>query len=123
MAEDYPLRETEASKQGMSFISASGDPMPNLGERVLVVKSPSGHVSVMRNQVVNCTGPLTAVSRCIDAGKFVGFCSEGSFILDRETGAFDLLERTDDCFELELEIIPYSEAEPELEQLGFHMQP
>ena len=73
--------------------------------------------------MVNCTGPLTAVSRLCDSGNFVGFCSEGSFILDIDYGAFDVIERTDDCFELELEVIPYNEAAAELEELGFPRQP
>ncbi len=73
--------------------------------------------------MVNCTGPLTSVSRLIDAGNFVGFCSEGCFRLNLNTGAFDMLEKKDDCFELELEVIPYSEAAPELEKLGFRGQP
>ena len=34
VASDYPLQETEAIKRGVAFVSASGDPMPNLGERI-----------------------------------------------------------------------------------------
>lgn len=123
VAEDYPLREIEASKVGMSFVSASGDPMPNLGEKIMLVKSPSGVARSMRNQVVNCTGPLTSVARLIDVGNFVGFCSEGCFILDPNTGAFDLMERKGGCFELELELVPFNEAAPELGKLGFPRQP
>ena len=37
--------------------------------------------------------PLTSVSRLIDQGNFVGFCSEGCFLLDPKTGAFDITER------------------------------
>ena len=116
---DYPLEETEASKRGIAYVSASGDPMPNHGERVLVVKKPSGRIVAMRNQVTPCTGPLTSVAKMIDANKFVGFCSLGSFILDLETNEVDWLERVDDCFEIELEVLPYKEAKPLLESSGF----
>ena len=39
-AADYPITETEASKKGVAFVSASGDPMPNMGGRILVVRKP-----------------------------------------------------------------------------------
>ena len=102
----------------MAFTSASGDLMPNLGQKILLVKTPAGHVRVMRNQVVNCTGALTATSRLVDEDNFVGHSPEGSFIFDMKTGEFDLLERKDDCFELGLETIPYSEAASILKDMG-----
>ena len=73
----------------------------------------------MRNQVTPCTGPLTSVAKMIDANNFVGFCSLGSFVLDLETNEVDWLERVDDCFEIELEVLPYTEAKPLLESAGF----
>ena len=74
--------------------------MPNLGEKIMLVKTPSGTIKAMRNDVVDCTGPLTAVSQMVDAGNFVGFCKEGSFCLNLDTLDFDLIDRVDDtvCF-------------------------
>ena len=66
-----------------------------------------------RNQVCPCTGPLTFVARLIDSDNFVGFCSVGSFILNLRTDEVDWLERVDDRFELELEIVPYAGAKEE----------
>ena len=71
----------------------------------------------MRNQVCPCTGPLTSVAKLIDSDHFVGFCSLGSFILNMRTDEVDWLERNDDCFELELEIVPYHEAKPQLDSI------
>ena len=93
--------------------------MPNHGERVLVVKTPSGELKTLRNQVCQCTGPWTSVSKLVDADNFVGFSSAGSFILNMRTGSIDWLERKDDCFEMELEVVPYSEALPMLKSAGF----
>ena len=119
LAQDYPTIETEASKHGVGFILASGDPMPNLGERVLLVKSLGGStIKSMRNNVVQCTGPLTSVAKLIGANNFVGFSSLGSFILDLTTGEVDWLERKDDCFELELEVVPYVEAKQHLDNVS-----
>ena len=92
--------------------------MPDLGQRILLVKTPAGHLRAMRNTVVNCTGALTATSRLVDENNFVGHSPEGSFIYDMETGEFDLLERKDDCFELELESVPYAEAASILKDMG-----
>ena len=71
----------------------------------------------MRNQVCRCTGPLTSVASLIDADNFVGFCSLGSFILNLRTNEVDWLERKDDQFELELEVVPYAEAKHHLESM------
>ena len=92
--------------------------MPNLGEKVLVVRTPSGEIKTLRNQVCQCTGPLTAVSKLVDADNFVGFSSAGSFILNLRAGSIDWLERKDDCFEMELEVVSHSEALPLLKRAG-----
>ena len=39
---------------------------------------------------------------------------DGSFIMNMETGEFEKLKRANDCYELELEIVPYEEAKPHL---------
>ena len=97
--------------------------MSNLGERVLAVKMPSGRRLSMRNQVCPCTGPLTGVAQMVTEDKFVGFSKAGPFILDLKTGNIDWLERNDDTFELELEVVPYDEATPMLAAAGFLGQP
>ena len=86
--------------------------MPNHGQRVLVVKPPSGRLMSLASQVVPCTGSPTAVAKLIDASHFVGFHKNGSFIMDLETGEFDKMTRVNDCFELVLEVLPHTEAEP-----------
>ena len=59
----------------------------------------------------------------MDADNFVGFSTAGSFILNMRTGAIDWMERKDDCFELELEVLPYAEAAPMREKAGFQWRP
>ncbi len=60
----------------------------------------------------------------VDADNFVGFSKKGSFILNLNTGELEMMERVDDTFELELEVVPYAEAKPMLEkQPGFQRQP
>ena len=122
-AADYPIEETEASKKGVAVVSASGDPMPQLGQRTFVVKTPSGALMSFKNQVCHCTGPLTSVAKMVDADNCVGFSTAGSFIMNTRTGAIDWMERKDDGFELELEVLPYTEAAPLLKKAGFQGQP
>ena len=73
----------------------------------------------MRNQVTSCTGPLTSIAQMVDADNFVGFSKKGSFILNLNTGEIEMMERVDDTFEIEVEIVPYAEAKPQLEKAGF----
>ena len=121
-AADYPITETEASKKGVAFISASGDAMPNMGERIIVVKKPCGRLATMRNSVTPCTGALSSVAKTIDNDNLVCFSKAASFILDLKTNDVDWLERVDDCFELEVEVVPYEEAKPMLVAAGFRGQ-
>ena len=97
--------------------------MPQFGQRHLDVKTPSGAPMSSKNQVCHCTGPLTSVAKMVDADHFVGFSTAGSFIMNMRTGAIDWMERKDDGFELELEVLPYTEAAPLLKQAGFQGQP
>ena len=124
VAEDYPLKETEASKKGLHSISASGDPMPNHGERTLVVRTSSGNIKVMRCQVTPCTGPLAGIAQMTDADNLVCLSKKTSFLYDQNNGQVEILDRVDDTFEMELEIVPYAEAKPLLaKQAGFQRQP
>ena len=43
----------------------------------------------------------------------------GHEVMNLATGEFERLERVNDCFELELEVIPYEEAKPHLKTSGF----
>ena len=103
--------------------------MPNHGERRLIVKTPCGALKSMRNQVCPCTGPLTSVAHMADANNIVAFSPMGSFVMDLTTGSIDWLERKDNTFEMELEVVPYAEAvklpgaQALLESPGFQGQP
>ena len=115
MAADYPIEATEASKRGIAYVSASGDPMPNYGGPNLVVKRPCGKLSKMGNNVTDCTGALQAVTKTVDANNMVVFSPYGSFVMDLDDNSIDWMERVDDGYELEYEVLPYADAKPLLE--------
>ena len=94
--------------------------MPIHGDKILLVKTPGGGLKTMRNTVCPCTGALTSVAKMNDSDHMVVFSKRGSFIMHESTGDIDWMTRTkDDSCELELELVPYSEAKPILEKAGF----
>ena len=98
--------------------------MPNHGERTLVVKTSSGNMKVMRCQVTPCIGPLAGTAQMTDADNLACLSKEASFLYDQNSGQVEMLDRVDDTFEMELEIVPYAEAKPMLEKhAGFQGQP
>lgn len=121
VAVDYPTFETEASKRGLGFVSASGDVMPNAGEKAIVVNTTSGKYKIMKNEVCDHTGPLTSVARTVDADSIVIFPKKESLLIDKD-GTVDYLTRTEGCFELSLEIVPFAKAEEQRKASGFPRQ-
>ena len=93
--------------------------MPNHGERTLLVKTASGKMKVLKKQICDCTGPLTSIPKTCDNNHFVGLGKTGGFILDLRDQSIEWIDRNDDAFEMELEIVPYDEAKPLLEKAGF----
>ena len=118
VGEDYPIVETKESKNQV-FQSATGDTMPNHGERTLLVKTASGKLKALKKQICDCTGPLTSIPKTCDNNHFVGLGKTGGFILDLRDQSIEWIDRNDDAYEMELEIIPYDEAKPLLEKAGF----
>ena len=98
--------------------------MPIHGDKILVVKTPGGVKQIMRNTVCPCIGPFTSVAKLCGSDNLVAFSNYGSYIMDLNIGAIGWMTRTkDDCYELELEVVPYSEAKPLLEGQGFQRRP
>ena len=73
----HPLRETEASRSGMSYASATGDPNPNLGEQVLPLLTQEGSLRSMTFQAAPVDRALGSVKRMCASGKVVVFGDEG----------------------------------------------
>ena len=65
----HPLKEANASRSGMCYSSATGQPIPNLGEQ-----------SGMTFQAAFVSKPLSSVSRIYAAGHRVVFEERASYI-------------------------------------------
>ena len=63
--------------RGQIYVSASGDRLPNMGEKKLEVTTSDGQAASATYQVADVTRTLCALSRICDKGNTVTFQAEG----------------------------------------------
>ena len=96
-----------ASEGGLEYQSATGEPIPNLGEKTLNLVLNDGSKRKMTMQVAaGVKKPLGSVSRICAAGHKVVFDDEGSYIEHKSTGKVTWLEQRDGIYVLEAWIAP-----------------
>ena len=76
----HPIMETEASKSGVNYASATGQPIPNLGEQRLPLCTSEGSVRSMIFQAAPVSRALGSVKRMNETGHVVAFDGANSFI-------------------------------------------
>ena len=69
----YKIQETAESKAGLCYASATGDPIPNLGEQVLLLETFENTLRSMRFQAAPVERALGSVKRICQAGHRVVF--------------------------------------------------
>ena len=74
------VKESEGSKRGQTYMSASGDRLPNLGEKAFKFVTETGRVAAATYQVADVTRALCSVSRICDKGSSVTFTAAGGYI-------------------------------------------
>ena len=67
------VRETEASKKGMSYRVANGETIPNRGEKVLRGVTDTGKNIGFTAQITDVTKALCSVGKMTDSGNRVVF--------------------------------------------------
>ena len=75
-----PVVASPGSKRGQHYLSASGDRLPNLGQKSLQVVTEEGTATTTTYQIADVTRPLCAVSKACESGNVVVFTKEGGFI-------------------------------------------
>ena len=86
-ANTFPLVETQATKDGLYYISATGDRVYNEGERRVTVTMPDGHQQSMMYQVAEVNKVLASVSRICEGGRErVVFEKNNNYIENIQTG-------------------------------------
>ena len=91
MCPTYPIAESEGSKRGQEFVSASEDTVPNLGEQRLQVQLDNGEESMFKYQIADVSRALNSITEICDSGHpdyghHVVFGRSGGMIVNLETG-------------------------------------
>ena len=100
------VTETKASKNGAGFVSATGEPIPNMGEMDMPMMTREGTFRSMKVQAAPVTKPLASVMRIVQAGHTVTFDSEGSYIYNKITGEINALREEDGNYMLDIWVRP-----------------
>ncbi len=82
---ELAVKANNQSKAGKCFFNASGNPVPNQGEKVVKFYTPAGNVQHIKWQVAKVIKPLLAVGKLEDAGCSVVVGKGGRYILNPTT--------------------------------------
>ena len=85
--------ESVGSKKGENFFSATGEPIPNLGDIKMPMVMCEGTTRGMLMRAAPVSKPLASVKRKSQAGHTVVFDEQGSFIVNKSTGEINWLRR------------------------------
>ena len=80
MAPWVPIKEPDGSRAGQKYITASGEVLQNLGEKMVSVYTNEGMSAEGTFQVADVTRPLCSIARVCDQGNTVVFTSAGGYI-------------------------------------------
>ena len=94
----------------MNYVSASGDLIPNLGEKVISVVSNDGKESFVKCQIADVSRTLNSVSEICDAGgeqgQYVLFNKWGGAVMNPVTGRQTPFAREGGIYTLEMWVKP-----------------
>ena len=114
----HPIRETDASRRGVNYASATGQPIPNLGEQRLPLCTVEGTLRSMTFQATPVARPLGSVKRMMESGHRVVFDPEGCFIENKSSGEINWLREENGNFMMDMWIMPVDKMN-EMIQAGF----
>ena len=86
MLESVETKEGAASRRGVEYEIATGERIPNLGEKRFVGVSEEGVTRSITAQVCSVNKALMSVKRVMKAGNGVVFDEDGTYVEDKQTG-------------------------------------
>ena len=113
MCPAYPIEESEGSRRGQEFMSASENTMPNLGERKLECVFDLGRPIALKYQIADVSRALNAVTEICDAGRHVIFGRKGGVIVNLESGRSTPFQREGNIYCLDYWVKPFTRQEPQ----------
>ena len=102
----YEVTETTESKKGINFCSATGEEIPNLGEMTIPMITRESSVRSMRICAAPVAMPLASVKKMCTAGHMVVFDSDGSYIMNKQSGEINQLREHDGNYMLDVMVPP-----------------
>ena len=111
--------ETQASRNGDDFVSASGDIIPNYGQLKVMLVTRERTTRGMTFQAAGVAKPLGSVKRMMQTNHRVVFDDTGSYIENKHTGEVNWMREEDGNFMLDVWVPPPTVAKA----AGFHGQP
>ena len=108
------LEETIGSKTGEDFQSATGEPIPNLGELKLAMITRERSIRGMTFTGAPVAKPLGSIKRLCLSGHLVVFDEEGSYIMNKQSGECNMLREEDGNYMLDVWIPPEGSEEHSL---------
>ena len=115
------IMETEASKSGVNYASATGQPIPNLGEQRLPLCTSEGSLRSMTFQAAPVSRALGSVKRMNETGHVVVFDGSNSYIQNKTTGEINWLREENGNYLMDLWIMPIDDLN-EMKRAGFGRQ-
>ena len=102
MCPDIPVTETEESKAGRVFYAANGTTIPNMGEKLIGMKTQEGDTAWMKFQVTPVTKALGSVKTLCKVGNRVVFDDDGSYIENKLTKKITKIDDSDGTYKLKV---------------------
>ena len=100
MAPGVSVLESEGSRRGQCYLSASGERIPNLGQQRIRIVTEEGRDYEALFQVAEVTRPLSSVSQICDKGNVVVFDSNGGTVIHKASGRRTKFDRRGGTYEL-----------------------
>ena len=85
MIKGVETKPGEGTRRGVQYEVASGELIPNLGEKNFVAYGEQGEARTIKAQVCDVNKALMSVSRMVQAGNKVVFSKSGSYVEDEST--------------------------------------
>ena len=107
LAKDYPVTGARLDK---GYKIADGTTIPDEGKKQVAVALCTGERRVINPRVTAVHKPLLSVSEMVKSGHDVVFSDKASYAIHRSTKEVTKFHQRRGVYEVDCEIIPYSEA-------------
>ena len=109
-----PLRESKGSKEGLTYVVANGEEIPNEGEKRMMAWGQDNVLRSLTMQAAQVNKPLLAVRKVTQGGNRVVMDENRSYIQDKKTGTIVPVHHRDGVYHVVLWVKDAEEAEEEM---------